>query len=119
MWLIKAWMDPAKFNFEVQSVVAMRLLKIAAGGATGAAESTKNGSGEGGGLGGRPDRWIARPRKRRERKGGHESSDGTGQEKGQRKSEAVLRREVSATQKSTGSLCCLFVVRRTVTGGRS
>jgi hypothetical protein len=26
---------------------------------------------------------------------------------------------VSATQKSTGSLCCLFVVRRTVTGGRS
>ena len=32
MWLIKAWMDAAKFNFEVQSVVAMRLMKIAAGG---------------------------------------------------------------------------------------
>jgi hypothetical protein len=41
MWLIKAWMDAAKFNFEVQSVVAMRLMKIAAGGATGAAESTR------------------------------------------------------------------------------
>jgi hypothetical protein len=41
MWLVKAWMDAAKFNFEVQSVVAMRLMKIAAGGATGAAESTR------------------------------------------------------------------------------
>jgi hypothetical protein len=41
MWLMKAWMDAAKFNFEVQSVVAMRLMKIAAGGATGAAETTR------------------------------------------------------------------------------
>jgi hypothetical protein len=41
MWLIKAWMDAAKFSFDVQSVVAMRLMKIAAGGATGAAESTR------------------------------------------------------------------------------
>jgi len=41
MWLVKAWMDAVKFNLEVQSVVAMRLMKIAAGGAPGAAESTK------------------------------------------------------------------------------
>ena len=41
MWLVKAWIDAAKFNLDVQSVVAMRLMKIAAGGATGAAESTR------------------------------------------------------------------------------
>jgi hypothetical protein len=41
MWVFKAWMDVVKFNLEVQSVVAMRLMKIAAGGAAGAAESTK------------------------------------------------------------------------------
>jgi hypothetical protein len=41
MWLFKSWMDAVKFNLEVQSVIAMRLMKIAAGGATGAAESTK------------------------------------------------------------------------------
>jgi hypothetical protein len=41
MWLVKAWMDAVKFNLDVQSVVAMRLMKIAAGGATGAAESTR------------------------------------------------------------------------------
>ncbi len=40
MWLSDSWMDAVKFNIEVQSVVAMRLMKIAAGGATGAAEST-------------------------------------------------------------------------------
>ena len=41
MWLVKAWIDAAKFNLDVQSVVAMRLMKIATGGATGAAESTR------------------------------------------------------------------------------
>jgi hypothetical protein len=41
MWLVKAWIDAAKFNLDVQSVVTMRLMKIAAGGATGAAESTR------------------------------------------------------------------------------
>ncbi len=41
MWLVKAWIDAAKFNLDVQSVVAMRLIKIAAGGPTGAAESTR------------------------------------------------------------------------------
>jgi hypothetical protein len=40
MWLFRSWMDAVKFNLDVQSVVAMRLMKIAAGGATGA-ESTK------------------------------------------------------------------------------
>ena len=40
-WLVKAWMNAMKFNLEVQSVVAMRLMKIAAGGTTGTAESTK------------------------------------------------------------------------------
>jgi hypothetical protein len=34
-------MDAAKFNLEVQSVIAMRLMKIAAGGPTGTAESTR------------------------------------------------------------------------------
>jgi hypothetical protein len=41
MWLVKAWMDAMKFNLEVQSVVSMRLMKIAAGGASGTAESTR------------------------------------------------------------------------------
>jgi hypothetical protein len=41
MWLVKAWMDAMKFNLEVQSVVSMRLMKIAAGGAAGPAESTR------------------------------------------------------------------------------
>jgi hypothetical protein len=33
MWFIKPWMEVAKFNLEVQSVVSMRLMKIAGGGA--------------------------------------------------------------------------------------
>ena len=41
MWFMKAWMDAVKFNLEVQSVVAMRLMKIAAGGTKGEAESTR------------------------------------------------------------------------------
>jgi len=38
MWFIKPWMDAAKFNLEIQAVVSMRLMKIAAGGAEAAAE---------------------------------------------------------------------------------
>jgi hypothetical protein len=38
MWFLKPWMDAAKFNLEIQSVVSMRLMKIAAGGAEAAAE---------------------------------------------------------------------------------
>jgi hypothetical protein len=41
MWLVKAWMDAVRFNLEVQSVVSMRLMKIAAGGRDGAAEYTR------------------------------------------------------------------------------
>jgi hypothetical protein len=37
----KPWLDAMKFGFEVQSVVTLRLLKIAAGGAEGNAEFTK------------------------------------------------------------------------------
>jgi len=35
------WFRAAEFAYQTQSVVAMRLMKIAAGGAPGAAESTK------------------------------------------------------------------------------
>ena len=38
MWFLKPPMDAAKFNIEIQSVVSMRLMKIAAGGAEAAAE---------------------------------------------------------------------------------
>jgi hypothetical protein len=38
---LKSWMEAVKFNLEVQSVVAMRLMKFAAGGAAGTAESAK------------------------------------------------------------------------------
>jgi hypothetical protein len=41
MWILKFWMDAVKFNLEVQSVVSMRLMKIAAGGAEGGAEYTR------------------------------------------------------------------------------
>ena len=41
MWFIKPWMEAAKFNLEVQSVVSMRLMKIAAGGAEAAAECVR------------------------------------------------------------------------------
>jgi hypothetical protein len=84
-------MDAVKFNLEVQSVVAMRLVKLAAGGATGAAESKKNGSREGGGLAGCPHHWGARACKRRERKGSHESGNGPSQEARPRKSETAIR----------------------------
>ena len=35
------WFEAVKFSFEVQSVIAMRLLKIAAGGAGSSAECTR------------------------------------------------------------------------------
>src|SRR4029077_3857024 len=37
----KAWMDAAQFGFEAQGVIAMRLMKIAAGGQDGVAECTR------------------------------------------------------------------------------
>jgi hypothetical protein len=37
----KPWIDAMKFGFEVQSVIALRLIKIAAGGAESNAEVTR------------------------------------------------------------------------------
>jgi hypothetical protein len=37
----KSWIDAAQFCFETQSVIAMRLMKIATGGQDGAAECTR------------------------------------------------------------------------------
>jgi hypothetical protein len=37
----KSWIDAAEFGFEAQRVVAMRLMKIAAGGPAGLAECTQ------------------------------------------------------------------------------
>jgi hypothetical protein len=39
MW--KSWIEAAEFGFEAQSVMTMRLMKIAAGGPSGAAEFTR------------------------------------------------------------------------------
>jgi hypothetical protein len=41
MLSLKSWFDAAQFGLEAQSVIAMRLMKIAAGGQDGAAEYTR------------------------------------------------------------------------------
>jgi hypothetical protein len=41
MLFLKSWFDAAQFGLEAQSVIAMRLMKIAAGGQDGAAEVTR------------------------------------------------------------------------------
>jgi hypothetical protein len=41
MLLWKPWLDAMRFGFEVQSVIALRLLKIATGGAGSGVESTR------------------------------------------------------------------------------
>jgi hypothetical protein len=41
MLLWKPWLDAMRFGFEVQSVIALRLMKIAAGGAESNAEVTR------------------------------------------------------------------------------
>jgi hypothetical protein len=41
MLFLKLWMDGAQFGLEAQGVIAMRLMKIAAGGQDGAAECTR------------------------------------------------------------------------------
>ena len=38
MFFLKSWMDAAAFGLETQSVIAMRLMKIASGGPAGADE---------------------------------------------------------------------------------
>jgi hypothetical protein len=40
MLFLKSWFDAAQFGLEAQSVIAMRLMKIAAGGREGTAECT-------------------------------------------------------------------------------
>jgi hypothetical protein len=41
MWFVKSWIDAALFSLDVQAVVAMRLMKIAAGGPDGRTECTR------------------------------------------------------------------------------
>jgi hypothetical protein len=41
MLFLKSWFDAAQFGLEVQNVIAMRVMKIAAGGQDGAAECTR------------------------------------------------------------------------------
>jgi hypothetical protein len=41
MLFLKSWLDAAQFGLEAQSVIAMRLMKIAAGGQDGAGEVTR------------------------------------------------------------------------------
>jgi len=41
MLFLRSWFDAAQFGLEAQSVIAMRLMKIAAGGQDGAAECTR------------------------------------------------------------------------------
>jgi hypothetical protein len=41
MLIWKPWLDAMRFGFEVQSVIALRLLKIAAGGEGSGAESAR------------------------------------------------------------------------------
>jgi hypothetical protein len=41
MLFLKPWLDAMRFGFEVQSVIALRLMKIAAGGSESDAEVTR------------------------------------------------------------------------------
>lgn len=41
MWFVNSWIDAAHFSLDVQAVVAMRLMKIAAGGPDGETECTR------------------------------------------------------------------------------
>jgi hypothetical protein len=41
MWFVKSWIDAARFSLDVQTVVAMRLMKIAAGGPDAGREFTR------------------------------------------------------------------------------
>jgi hypothetical protein len=98
MWFIKPWMEAAKFNLEIQSVVSMRLMKIAAGGAEAAAEYVRM-------IQEKSAAAVAAQtsRKRQEHQGGDESGNGSGEEKGSRQSQAVIRGTQSETILSQGS----------------
>jgi hypothetical protein len=41
MWFVKSWVEAAQFSLEVQAVIAMRLMKIAAGGRGSGTECTR------------------------------------------------------------------------------
>jgi hypothetical protein len=41
MWFVKSWIEAAQFSLDVQTVIAMRLMKIAAGGSGAGAEFTR------------------------------------------------------------------------------
>jgi hypothetical protein len=41
MWFVKSWVEAAQFSLDVQAVIAMRLLKIAAGGRGSGTECTR------------------------------------------------------------------------------
>jgi hypothetical protein len=41
MWFAKSWIEAAQFSFDVQAVIAMRLMKIAAGGRGSGTECTR------------------------------------------------------------------------------
>jgi hypothetical protein len=98
--------EAAKFNLDIQSVVSMRLMKIAAGGAEAVAEYVRMVQEKVYCRGGRADRWIARPCKRQERQGGDESGNGPREEKGSCQSQAVIRRTQSETILSHGRSAC-------------
>jgi hypothetical protein len=41
MWFVKSWVEAAQFGLDVQAVIAMRLMKIAAGGRGSGTECTR------------------------------------------------------------------------------
>jgi hypothetical protein len=41
MWFVKSWIEAAQFGLDVQAVIAMRLMKIAAGGRGSGTECTR------------------------------------------------------------------------------
>jgi hypothetical protein len=41
MWFVKSWVEAAQFSLDVQAVIAMRLMKIAAGGRGSGTECTR------------------------------------------------------------------------------
>jgi hypothetical protein len=41
MWFVKSWVEAAQFSLDVQAVIAMRLIKIAAGGRGSGTECTR------------------------------------------------------------------------------
>jgi hypothetical protein len=72
MFFWKPWLDAMRFGFEVQSVIALRLLKIAAGKQR---RMHENGDRESQGIGRCANRRRGRPGSRQKHQGGHETCD--------------------------------------------